>query len=324
MGRLAALLTILAENSYLTQTSGGVLFDLPFLLPFLMKKRIICLSVLLAVFAALLTNGQAPSAVKGKKPYVVFVTGDHEYSGEQTLPLLAAELEKNYGLRTKVLKSYPDHNSEKDIPGLDALREADLAIFFLRWRQLPKEQLDYIDEYIKSGKPIMGFRTSTHAFNYPAGSESEPWNAFGKRAFGSPPGWGKEGHTHYGHESTTDVSIIPAAAKHPILTGVDPAFHAASWLYHVLPNYPPTDAVPLLMGKSVNPNKPAVDNPVAWTGRSASGGRAFMTTLGHPEDFQVESFQRLLINAIHWELGQPVPKKWKGKIAINVPYGHPN
>jgi hypothetical protein len=45
-----------------------------------------------------------------------------------------------------------------------------------------------------------------------------------------------------------------------------------------------------------------------------------MTTLGHPEDFDLEPFQRLVINAIHWAAGKPVPKKWAGKIAINVPY----
>ena len=52
----------------------------------------------------------AVHAIAQKKPLIVFVTGDHEYSGEQTLPLIAAELEKNYGFRTKVLKAYPDQN----------------------------------------------------------------------------------------------------------------------------------------------------------------------------------------------------------------------
>lgn len=259
---------------------------------------------------------------KKKKPLVVFVAGDHEYSGETTLPILAAELEKNYGLRTLVLKASPNQNSEENIPGLEALQEADLAVFFLRWRRLPKDQLAHIDEYLKSGKPVMGFRTSTHAFNFPRGHESEVWNAFGERAFGSPPGWGgKAKHSHYGHESTTDVSIIPEAARHPILTGVNPNFHVASWLYRVLPDYPAKGANWLLMGKSVNPNtKPAVDQPVAWTWQNPEGAKVFMTTLGHPEDFQNESFQRLVVNAIHWELGKPVPKKWKGKMPINVPY----
>lgn len=256
-----------------------------------------------------------------KKPLIVFVTGDHEYSGEQTLPLIAAELEKNYGFDTKVLKAYPDQNAEKNIPGLEALKDADLAIFYLRWRQLPPDQLAHIEAYLKSAKPLIGFRTSTHAFNFPANDPSVRWNAFGEFALNAPPGWGgKAGHTHYGHTSTTEVSIIEAAKKHPILKGVMPNFKVSSWLYHVLPDYPVKGSEWLLMGKAINPERKAIDNPVAWTGTNSYGAKIFTTTLGHPEDFQVEAFQRLIINAIHWELGKKVPKKWKGKIEIKVPY----
>jgi len=273
------------------------------------------------LFITVVSCAQTKVSSKSKKPLVVFVTGDHEYSGEETLPLIAAELEKNYGIRTVVLKAYPDHNSEKNIPGLEVLREADLAVFYLRWRQLPKDQLAFIDEYLKKGKPVMGFRTSTHAFNFPKGDESEKWNAFGEFALNAPPGWGGAAkHTHYGHMSTTDVTVIPEQAKNPILNGVAPSFHASSWLYRVLPDYPTKGSTWLLMGKSVNPDKAAVDNPVAWTGTNSFGGKVFMTTLGHPEDFRLEPFQRLVINAIHWELGMKVPKEWKGKLDIEVPY----
>ncbi|MGV3639459.1 MAG: ThuA domain-containing protein [Adhaeribacter sp.] len=268
---------------------------------------------------------QTNTRSKGKKPLVVFVTGDHEYSGEATLPLLAAELEKNYGMRTLVLKASPDHNAEENIPGLEALKEADLAVFFLRWRRLPADQVKHIEDYLKTGKPVAGFRTSTHAFNYPKGHPLERWNAFGEMALASPPGWGgKAKHTHYGHESSTDVAIIPQAAKNPILTGVDPKFHVKSWLYQVLPDYPTKGATWLLMGTSVNPNTPkAYPNPVAWTATNSYGGKVFMTTMGHPEDFDQEAFQRLVVNGLHWALGKPVPKKWAGKIAMNVPYRQP-
>ncbi|MDQ6481653.1 ThuA domain-containing protein [Dyadobacter sp. LHD-138] len=278
---------------------------------------------LCAVFCCLLTSNTIVSAQAGKakKPLVVFVTGDHEYGGEETLPLIAAELEKNYGMRTIVLKAYPDYNAEKNIPGLEALKDADLAVFYLRWRQLPKEQLAHIDAYLKTGKPVMGFRTTTHAFNYPKGDENEKWNAFGEFALNAPPGWGgKAAHTHYGHKSSTDVSMIAEQAKNPILTGVSPKFHVRSWLYRVLPDYPTRGSTWLMMGKSVDPDKKDIENPVAWTGTNSFGGKVFMTTMGHPDDFQLEPFQRLVINAIHWELGQKVPKKWKGKIDIKVPY----
>jgi Trehalose utilisation len=278
-------------------------------------KKIAYLLIITLLFCSNLIHAKPK-----QKPLIVFVCGDHEYSGEFTLPLIAAELEKNYGFRTKVLKSYPDQNAEKNIPGLEVLKEADLVVFFLRWRLLPPEQLAFIDDYLKSGKPVMGFRTSTHAFNFPKGDPSERWNAYGEFALNAPPGWGKAGHTHYGHLSTTDVYGIAEAAKHPIMTGIDPNFHVPSWLYRVLPDYPTKGSQWLLMGKSVNPDKAAIDNPVAWVGVNSYGAKVFTTTLGHPEDFSRESFQHLIINAIHFQLGKKVPKKWKGKIDINVPY----
>jgi type 1 glutamine amidotransferase len=278
--------------------------------------REILLLSLMATTAVYATLGRSADP----KPYVAFVTGDHEYSSEETMPLLAAELEKNYGMRTKVLKAYPDHNSETDIRGLEALTKADLAVFFLRWRQLPASQVAHIKAYLDTGKPVMGFRTTSHAFNYPKGHALEEWNAFAAGTFGAPPGWGKDGHTHYGHESSTDVSIIPANASHPILKGVEAPFHVRSWLYQVLPKWPPSDATLLLLGKAVNPDKPAQENPVAWTWKNKFGSRIFFTTLGHPEDFKAEPLQRLVINAVHWCLDLPVPEPWKGPFKMDAAY----
>ncbi len=275
----------------------------------------------LSLFLVLIFGFSLALHAQKKKPLVVFVCGDHEYSGESTLPLMASFLEKNYGFRTKVLSSYPDQNSEKNIPGLEALREADLAVFFLRWRILPSNQIAEIEAYLQSGKPIMGFRTSTHSFNYPKGDSLESYNGFAERAFGAPPGWaGKSGHTHYGHKASTDVRMIPEAKKHPILNGVDPNFHVRSWLYRVLPDFPVKGSEWLLMGKAIDPDKEAVDQPVAWTWKNRYNGRVFFTTMGHPEDFSVEAFQHLVVNAIHWELGLKVPTNWKGNLDIHVPY----
>ena len=82
---------------------------------------------------------------------------------------------------------------------------------------------------MKSGKPIVGFRTSTHAFNYPAGSPHIDLNdGFGRDVFGQK--W----ITHHGHRSTTTVALRAEAGSHPILRGVTP-FAAKSWLYHVMP-----------------------------------------------------------------------------------------
>ena len=281
------------------------------------KYFLFCLLLLLFVNA-----GFGQKLLTNKKPLIVFVTGDHEYGGESTLPIIAAELEKNYGFTTKVLKAFPDQNAEENIPGLEALKDADIAVFFLRWRRLPADQIQYIEAYLKSGKPLVGFRTTTHSFNYPKGHPLEKWNAFGEFAFNAPPGWGGvANHTHYGHESSTDVSIISTEAKNPILTGVENNFHARSWLYQVLPSYPIKGSVALLMGHPINPSPAsAYDNPVVWTGINSFGAKIFFTTLGHPDDFNQEAFQHLVINGIHWAAGKEIPKKWAGKINMNVPY----
>lgn len=254
------------------------------------------------------------------RPHVVFVAADHEYSSEGTFPLLAAEMERRYGVRVTVLKSMPDENSEENIPGMEALEGADLVVLYLRWRRLPREQLEYLRRYLDSGRPVVAFRTTTHAFNYPAGHELESWNRFAVDYLGGPPGWGK-GHYHYGHRSTTEVKVVEGESGNPILRGVERQFGAVSWLYHVLPNYPPKEARVLLMGRAINSERPnPVENPVAWTWRNRAGGRVFVTTLGHPGDFAIESFQRLVVNGIHWALGKKVPARWKGPMTIEVRY----
>jgi type 1 glutamine amidotransferase len=279
-----------------------------------------------ACLLCLLGTGVFAAGTTGA-PTIVFVTGDHEYSSERTMPALAAALEKNYGLHTVVLYATEpggrrNESYEKNIPGLEALKTADLAVFFLRWRQLPQDQLDLIQQYLESGKPVVGFRTTSHAFKYDDKDPRARWNAFGEFAFGTPPGWGAAGHTHFGHNSSTDVSIMPGSETLPILKGVDSNFHVRSWLYRVLPKYPPKDATWLMMGTAVNPDKPAELNPVAWTWKNQWGGRAFYTSMGHPEDFSVEPFQRLVVNAIFWALKQP-PPAWHGKLPINVSYDKP-
>lgn len=278
------------------------------------SKLVLVCAVCVATFLSLALLAAPP-----KRPNIIFVSGDHEYGSEETFPLLAAELEKNYGMQATVLKSSPDENAEENIPGLEALAKADLAVFFLRWRRLPGDQVEHIRKYLNSGRPVVAFRTTTHSFNYPKGHPMEVWNSFAPDYIGGPPGWGN-GHYHYGHKSSTDVRVVPGVEADPILTGVDKAFHVRSWLYHVLP-YPPADAKQLLIGRAVDSEKKdAAENPVAWTWKNKVGGKVFVTTMGHPEDFQVESFQRLVINGIHWAVGKPVPKKWAGKFSVDVKY----
>ncbi|MCW8131901.1 MAG: ThuA domain-containing protein [Planctomycetota bacterium] len=242
--------------------------------------------------------------------HVVFVVGEGEYESERTMPGLAKELQERHGLRCTLLI---DQNVKSDawkptvgqrssdIPNLETLAQADLAVFYLRFRTLPEEQLAHLQKYLDSGRPVAGFRTSTHSFNYNPDDTLAKWNKFGAEVLGAP--WIK----HYGHESSTDVTRVPEAFGHPILEGVEPSFHVRSWLYHVKPEYPPKDATPLLLGTSVGPGgeEPSkrVQNPVAWTRQTKAGGRVFFTTLGHPNDFEQAPVRTLALNGLRWALG---------------------
>ena len=283
-------------------------------------KRILIFPVLITIiligsFFYQRAEAEAPKAPK----HIVIVTGDHEYKSEISMPMLAEILEKQHGFKCTVLYSGEpggknDPQFEYNISGLEVLKEADLAIFFLRWRKLPKEQLTQILDYVNSGKPVMGFRTSTHSFNY-EGGDMAVWNdAFGAKVFGQK--W----ITHNGHGTSTNALIVKAEAKHPILRGVEPSFWVNSWLYNVTPLV--GDAKPIMTGYSVNgmnPTDPEFEGergrqPVAWTktytGTSGEKARVFFTTLGHPWDFKHEPVRKMAVNGVYWTLGMEdkIPK----------------
>ena len=76
---------------------------------------------------------------KGKK--IVLIAGDDEYRSEEGLPLLGKILAKHHGFTCTMLFSQDDDGTinpgnQKNIPGLEALEDADLMIMLLRFRNL--------------------------------------------------------------------------------------------------------------------------------------------------------------------------------------------
>jgi type 1 glutamine amidotransferase len=263
-----------------------------------------------------LASGLAARQPPARAPHIVFVTGDDEYRSEITMPMIAAILEQAHGFRTSIASARPKPQTKDNIEGLEALDTADLLVMFARFRALPENQLQHILRFVESGKPLVGLRTSTHAFLYPEGHARQALNdGFGHDVFGQK--W----ITHHGHESSTEVAVHAGSGSHPILRGVGP-FHARSWLYHVAPLN--GEATILLDGTTVNSDKASRQaefpptQPVAWT-RQYKKSRVFFTTLGHPDDFAQESMRRLLVNGIYWALGRDVPT---GGAQVTVPGGY--
>jgi nicotinamidase-related amidase/type 1 glutamine amidotransferase len=228
-----------------------------------------------------------------KRPRVVIVMAEDEYRTNETLPSFAlARLGKEFAL------SYVHANEKErfDLPGIEALDEADVALFSVRRRVLPKEQMEVIRKYIASGKPVIGIRTTSHAFSLRGEKPPEgkvAWETFDPEVIG--------GHYtgHHGNDVKTTIVAAAGAADHPILRGIEISkLLGFGSLYRSAPLL--ETATPLLVGSI--PGKPA--EPVAWVNRRKDGGTTFYTSLGHVDDFRQPEFQQLLANAVQWIVGK--------------------
>src|SRR5436190_2194402 len=117
----------------------------------------------------------------GKGKHVVLVSGDEEYRSEEMLPQMAKILAKRHGFKCTVLFAIDpkdgtiNPNQSDNIPGLEALDSADLMVIFTRFRKLPDGQMKHIADYVESGKPVVGLRTATHAFDPKPGTTYAKW-----------------------------------------------------------------------------------------------------------------------------------------------------
>lgn len=266
---------------------------------------------LLSLLVVAITATLPVSATAAPKPHAVLVAGTLHYSPELSLPLFAQELER-FGFRTTVVRGEgdPEKKTENVLPGIGALADADVAIFFMRFLQLPDREWQPIESYLKAGKPVIGLRTASHAFKYAKGHPRYAWNDdFGRRAMGTP---------YIVHQAdTTQVSVVPKYRSHPIMSHVatTPWVSPGSLYLTRLQG----GCVPLLTGtgkgtprlveKEFGPtqvNEWETDI-VAWAWQNEWGGKVFGTSLGDPGDFAEESFTRMLVNSVCWAVGRPVP-----------------
>lgn len=270
-----------------------------------------------------LEGGEGP----GKGKHIVLVSGDEEYRSEEALPQLAKILAKHHGFRCTVLFAIDpkdgtiNPNQNDNIPGLESLKTADLMVIATRFRNLPDEQMKHVVDYVESGKPIVGMRTATHAFNLKSKTygkysfQNKEWDGgFGRQVLGET--WISH-HGKHGSQSTRGL-VAKGAEDHPILRGIkDGDVWGPTDVYGVtLPL--PGDSKPLVMGQvleGMNPNDKPVSGkqnepmmPVAWTKSYKTAddrvGRVFTTTMGSSTDLQSEGMRRLLVNACYWAVGR--------------------
>ena len=269
----------------------------------------------------------------GKGKHIVFLSGDEEYRGEEGLPMMAKIMSQRHGFKCTVLfslndKGEIDPNNQKSLSHPQALDSADAIIMLLRFRTWPEEVYKRFDNACNRGIPVIGLRTSTHAFRGKLGG-------FGKRVLGE--GW----VSHWGGHKREACrgAIEKGSEKDPILNGVTDVF-ADSDVYEA---YPPKDAKILMRGlvlENMEPDsKPSarqkknralnkvtgVNDPamaVAWTRNykwpSGKTSKIFCTTMGAATDLQSEGLRRMIVNATYAGLGMKVPKK--ANVAYMDPY----
>src|SRR5579884_1195622 len=261
----------------------------------------------------------------GKGKHIVLISGDEEYRSEEALPQLGKVLAQHHGFKCTVLFAIDpadgtiNPNKTNNIPGLETLKGADLMVLFTRFRNLPDEQMKHVVEYVESGRPIIGMRTATQAFNlnsrtyakYSWNSKSEWKGGFGRQILGET--WVNHWGNH-GKQSTRGI-LVKDQKDHPILRGInDGDIWGPTDVYEV---HLSSDCTPLVLGQvlqGMKPTAPPVEDkknnpmmPIAWTKTypSASGkmGRVFTTTMGASQDLQSEGLRRLLVNAAYWAIG---------------------
>lgn len=243
----------------------------------------------------------------GRRPLALFIAAEPELRSEETLPVLAELLER-YDVDTELLMSvdrsgFVDPAHPSNLPGLRALRDADLVVLAMADRVLPTEQLEHLLAFAENPCSVLALRGSLRPLRYADGPHRH-WNeTWPERVLGATPA--------AAHSAGTRTLAMPSGV-HPILRGVDP-FVSPLPLAGMTPAS--TDGVlldlvhgraihgrPLLRGGQPPYTARAQRTPILSV-RDTGTRRVVTTTLGHPSDIAGTAGRRLLLQAMLWALG---------------------
>ena len=190
-------------------------------------------------------------------------------------------------------------------------------VIFARFLNLPDEQMKHIADYVDRGGPVVGLRTSSHAFKIPKG---KTYSRFDFRYGGDEykKGFGHQilGNTwvgHYGqnHKQATRIQLIKSQKDNPILIGVEDNALCMAGAYVGIPDDTftvLTESQPLngmTKGSPADPKKKP--SPSTWTrhykSKDGKMARVFHSTQGASQDILDPNYRRLIINGIFWAAG---------------------
>ena len=205
------------------------------------------------------------------------LSGSFEYDSETSLAIFRDYVEAMHAVESTLIV----FRDEDDEQSLEALEDTDVLLVFTRRLNTHGEELERFKAYCDQGRPIVGVRTASHAF--------QNWLDFDKEVLGG------NYDMHYDPGPEVAVEVVRGAESHPALNGVS-RFVSKGSLYR---NTPISDDTTTLLTGTIEGHT----EPVTWT-RIHGGGRVFYTSIGHQEDFQDEAFLRLLANGVLWAGGR--------------------
>ncbi|MDP6045078.1 MAG: ThuA domain-containing protein [Phycisphaerae bacterium] len=221
---------------------------------------------------------KAEKAGKKKTLKIHLIGGAREYKAVESLRTWRAKMEKKY------LVSFTQSfgaDKARSLDGLDQLKDADLLVVYARRLEISGAQLKTVKDHVASGRPIIGLRTASHAF--------QNYLEFDRKVLGGS-------YTgHLGDEKGLKTVVNNQTARHPVMSGVY-GWTRAGKLYRN--KELARGAMLLLTGKGAKESY-----PVAWV-RTIGKQRVFYTSLGLPADFSNDTFNTLLVNAVEWASGQ--------------------
>ena len=271
-------------------------------------------------FYAALEKRNDISFLKGEedKPYIHIFAAEAEYGAFFSMPMLADILNGRYGFNVSLsysldAKGQIDSRVRDGLRGFELLEHADLAVFFTRTKELTKATAEQLQAYLDSGKPIVGFRTANHGFNFP--KESPDAEYLGKE------GWTHKGpklcdmwkHKFGGHHGgshrdgyLTSISLRGEPREHPITRGFKP-YKDPRHLYILLnqPGHEDHTFKPLVYGQALKifPHKADLPKTQPTVIISEEKRRMVYSSTCGADTFRYEPARRLAIQSMFWALG---------------------
>lgn len=216
--------------------------------------------------------GSVSASVHADPIHAHIISGAREYESEASMKAFADWMSARHDIE---FTGSWGHDGIQELEGLERLESADVLIVFARRMDLNENQMSRLRAYWNAGRPIVGIRTASHAF------QEEDNQVFDHEVLGGD---------YQGHYGDGAVAVTNARTQHPILHNVTP--FESGRLYRV-ENLAPSTTL-LQTGKNAE-----ASHPVSWT-NEFKGGRMFYTSLGIVADFENSNFRQLLANAIIW------------------------